>query len=282
MPADPEFLSRIKLFAKLDHDELAVLAQTVAHRTTVLGEALFHAGEPGDSMFIVEAGAVELFVEDTTGQKIVLHTAAPGDFFGELSLLDGGSRTASATTTAACELIVLDREDLLHLFGKKPDAALDMLATMGGMTRKANALLRARVARNVNEAIQGTQSLLDKIADQIAAFSGSMAFLLLNAGWFVVWVGANTLPGLRHYDPFPFGLLTMIVSLEAIFLSCFVLISQDRQSAKDHVRADIEYEVNVKAELEIAHLHEKTDRMYEDMLERFKRLEHGLTGRRPS
>ncbi len=282
MPADPEFLSRIKLFAQLDHDELSVLAQAVAHRTAVPGEPLFHAGEPGDSMFIVEAGAVELFVKDTAGQKIVLHTATPGDFFGELSLLDGGSRTASAVATAASELIVLDREDLLQLFRKKPEAALDMLATTGGMTRKANALLRARVARNVNEEVQGKQSLLDKIADQIAAFSGSMSFLMLNAGWFLVWVALNTVPGLHHFDPFPFGLLTMIVSLEAIFLSCFVLISQDRQSAKDRVRGDIEYEVNIKAELEVAHLHEKTDRMYEDMLERFKRLEHSLSPRKPS
>jgi uncharacterized membrane protein len=111
----------------------------------------------------------------------------------------------------------------------------------------------------------------------IAAFSGSMAFLIGNLGWFLIWIALNTLPGLDHFDPFPFGLLTMIVSLEAIFLSCFVLISQDRQSAKDRVRADIEYEVNIKAELEVAQLHEKTDQMYEDILVRFGRLERALT-----
>src|SRR5262249_24043827 len=119
-------------------------------------------------------------------------------------------------------------------------------------TRKANALLQARVSRNVNEAAESKLSLLDRIADVIAAFSGSMAFLILNGVWFVVWMAMNVvpMPWFEPFDPFPFGLLTMIVSLEAIFLSCFVPISQDRQSAKDRVRSDIEYEVNIKADRE--------------------------------
>jgi len=100
---------------------------------------------------------------------------------------------------------------------------------------------------------------------------------MLNGAWFVIWIALNTLLlGGRAFDPFPFGLLTMIVSLEAIFLSCFVLVSQNRQAEKDRVRADIEYEVNIKAELEIAHLHEKTDRMYENMMARFEKLEKSL------
>src|SRR5205807_5490440 len=114
----------------------------------------------------------------------------------------------------------------------------------------------------------------------IAWFSGSMSFLMLNAIWFIAWIAINTLHlGLPAFDPYPFGLLTMIVSLEAIFLSCFVLISQNRQAEKDHVRSDIEYEVNIKAELEIAHLHEKTDRIYTEMLEHFIALDKRLTAR---
>jgi uncharacterized membrane protein len=110
----------------------------------------------------------------------------------------------------------------------------------------------------------------------IAWFSGSMQFLIINALFFIIWIGLNVIPGYTQFDSFPFGLLTMIVSLEAIFLSCFVLISQNRQSEKDHIRSDIEYEVNIKAELEIANLHEKTDRIYEQMLERFRHLEKVL------
>jgi uncharacterized membrane protein len=139
-------------------------------------------------------------------------------------------------------------------------------------------LLKTRVSRNANEEMEENQTSLQKIADWIAWFSGSMPFLLLNTLWFTVWISINTLPlGIEAFDPFPFGLLTMIVSLEAIFLSCFVLISQNRQAEKDHVRSDIEYEVNIKAELEVAHLHEKTDRLHEDMLERFTNLEKMIT-----
>lgn len=141
------------------------------------------------------------------------------------------------------------------------------------MTRKADELLRTRVSRNANEEMEEHLTPLQKIADVIAWFSGSISFLLINAVWFALWIGLNTLPiGFEPFDPYPFGLLTMIVSLEAIFLSCFVLVSQNRQTEKDRVRSDIEYEVNVKAELEVTHLHEKTDRMYEHMLGKFAQL----------
>jgi uncharacterized membrane protein len=148
-----------------------------------------------------------------------------------------------------------------------------MLAALSGLTRKADELLRTRVSRNVNEEMEEHSTPLLRIADWIAWFSGSMQFLILNGAWFIIWISLNTIPGLLTFDPFPFGLLTMIVSLEAIFLSCFVLISQNRQAQKDKVRADIEYDVNIKAELEIAHLHEKTDRMYENMMARFEKLD---------
>jgi len=149
------------------------------------------------------------------------------------------------------------------------------------MTRKADELLRTRVSRNVNEEVAENVGGLQRIADWISWFSGSMWFLLINAVWFAVWIAVNTMPlGVPQFDPFPFGLLTMIVSLEAIFLSCFVLISQNRQAEKDRVRSDIEYEVNIKAELEIAHLHEKTDRIYTEMLEHFIRVEKALNAQR--
>jgi len=144
---------------------------------------------------------------------------------------------------------------------------------MGGMIRKADDILRTTVTRNVNVEVAEQLTIIQRIADWIAWFSGSMQFLMLNGIWFITWIGLNTLPFGVQFDPFPFGLLTMIVSLEAIFLSCFVLISQNRQAQKDKVRADIEYEVNIKAELEIAHLHEKTDRIYENMMARFEKLD---------
>ncbi len=274
MPCDSELLKGIPIFELLHDDDRIELAKVVDSLRLQTGEILFQAGEPGESLFIVRSGSIELYIKDTAGQKIVLTVAEEGTVFGELSLLDSGPRTATALALTEAELLVLDREDLLLLFQKRPDAALQMLAAMSGMTRKADELLRTRVSRNVNEEMEVHSTPLQRVADGIAWFSGSMMFLIINGVWFTTWIAINTLPlGISAFDPFPFGLLTMIVSLEAIFLSCFVLISQNRQGEKDRVRSDIEYEVNIKAELEIAHLHEKTDRLYESMLERFAKLE---------
>ena len=277
MPCDPSFLANITMFELLDEDDRVALANVVDEVKVPAGQTLFQAGDPGDSLFIVRDGKIELFIKDTAGQKIVLHTAQSGDMFGELAMLDSGARSATALALTDAELLVLDRDDLVLLFQRKPESALHMLASLTSLTRKADELLRTRVSRNVNEEMEVHSTTLQKVADWIAWFSGSMAFLMLNGAWFVIWIALNTLLlGGRAFDPFPFGLLTMIVSLEAIFLSCFVLVSQNRQAEKDRVRADIEYEVNIKAELEIAHLHEKTDRMYENMMARFEKLEKSL------
>jgi len=274
MGCDVELLAGIEFFALLKEEDRQALANVVDSVTLKTGETLFNAGEPGESLFVVRSGSIELFIKDTVGQKIVLTISEAGDLFGELSLLDSGPRTATAVALSETELLVLDRGDLLLLFERRPDAALNMLAAMSTMTRKADELLRTRVSRNVNEEMEEHSTPLQRVADWIAWFSGSMPFLFINATWFIVWISLNTLHlGIPAFDPYPFGLLTMIVSLEAIFLSCFVLVSQNRQAEKDRVRSDIEYEVNVKAELEVTHLHEKTDRIYESMLARFAKLE---------
>jgi CRP/FNR family cyclic AMP-dependent transcriptional regulator len=276
MPCDPNFLANIKMFELLNEDDRVALAKVVDELKVPAGHTLFQAGDPGDSLFIVRVGEIELFIKDTAGQKIVLTTAEAGHMFGELAMLDHGARTATALALTETEVLVLDRDDLVMLFQRKPEAALHMLAALSGLTRKADELLRTRVSRNVNEEMQEHATALQRVADGIAWFSGSMPFLMVNGGWFIIWIIINTLPvGLPAFDPYPFGLLTMIVSLEAIFLACFVLISQNRQAEKDRVRSDIEYEVNIKAELEIAHLHEKTDRIYEQMMAKFDKLERG-------
>lgn len=267
MPCDPDYLANIRMFEHLNEDDRIALASVVDELKVPEGHTLFQAGDPGDSLFIVRVGQIELFIKDTAGQKIILHTAQPGDMFGELAMLDSGPRTATALALMESEVLVLDRDDLTLLFQRKPEAALHMLASTTGLTRKADELLRTRVSRNVNEEMEVHSTLLQRIADWIAWFSGSMPFLMINGGWFIIWIIINTFAvGIIAFDPYPFGLLTMIVSLEAIFLSCFVLISQNRQAEKDRVRSDIEYEVNIKAELEIAHLHEKTDRIYETVM----------------
>jgi len=280
MPCDPSFLANITMFELLNEGDRIALAAVVDELTVPEGHMLFQAGDPGDSLFIVRSGEIELFIKDTAGQKIVLTTAEVGDMFGELAMLDTGPRTATALALRESEVLVLDRDDLVLLFQRQPEAALHMLAALSGLTRKADELLRTRVSRNVNEEMEVHSTALQRIADGIAWFSGSMPFLMINGSWFIIWIIINTFRlGIPAFDPYPFGLLTMIVSLEAIFLSCFVLISQNRQAEKDRVRSDIEYEVNIKAELEVAHLHEKTDRIYENMMARFEKMEKSLVAK---
>lgn len=278
---DHQLLQDIEFFELHDEEDRKSLATVLDHLQLKEGSRLFERGDRGSELYIVHSGKVEISIRDLAGEKIVLTVAERGDLFGELSMLDNRPRTATAMALEDTELIVLNRENLQLFFQKKPDAALDMIAAMGAMIRKADDILRTRVSRNVNEEVEERLTMIQRAADWIAWFSGSMPFLTLNTVWFLAWIWINSFDvGIRQFDPYPFGLLTMIVSLEAIFLSIFVLISQNRQAEKDRVRSNIDYEVNVKAEMEVAFLHEKTDRLYEKMQEQFSRLEKALASSR--
>jgi CRP/FNR family transcriptional regulator, cyclic AMP receptor protein len=283
MPCEATMLAEVELFEHLNDDDRTSLAEAIDVREIAAGDTLFKAGEPGEALYVVRSGEIELFIKDTAGQRIALAIVGAGEMFGELALLDRGPRTATAIAIGDSVLLELDRDDLLLLFQRSPAAALRLLAAMGRMTRKADELLKTRVSRNVNEEVEEHTTLLQRAVDWISWFSGSMWFLAFTAVWFTAWIVVNMIPlGVPVFDPYPFGLLTMITSLEAIFLSCFVLISQNRQAEKDRVRGDIEYEVNIKAELEVAHLHEKTDRIYAEMLEHFIRIEKTIAARDPA
>jgi uncharacterized membrane protein len=230
-------------------------------------------------MYVVLEGEVEIFAKNTTGDRLVLERARAGDFFGELSLLDGGPRTASALVSQPLRAIKIDRGDLESFLSVCPGASLSLLAAMGRRLRESTGLLRSSASRNVNIETEDKRTRVQRVADWISDFSGSLEFLFLHLVVFTVWILFNVAPLDRFpgggFDPFPFGLLTMAVSLEAIILSVFVLLSQNRQVARDRVRNDVEYEVNLKAELEVAQLHEKVDRLYEELVGRLDRLERG-------
>jgi uncharacterized membrane protein len=271
-------LAEVPLFQLLDAEERTALGQMMEQANFPAGYRIFQEGEPGDRMYVVCSGGVELATTDILGQKLVLTTASRGDLFGELSLLDHGPRTAHATVLEDAELLVLDRKALVDFIRRHPEVALDMMAVMGGRVRTTTARLRQMATRNANEETEAKGTALQRITDMIAEFSGSLAFLALHAAWFFIWIAINTIPGLPAFDPFPFGLLTMCVSLEAIFLSVIVLLSQNRQSAKDRIRADVDYEVNLKAELEVSHLHEKVDHLHSVLLTRLHHIESRLRG----
>jgi CRP/FNR family transcriptional regulator, cyclic AMP receptor protein len=278
MPADTSLLASVPFFEGLDEAERSMLAAQLEEVEFPIGELVFKRGDPGGSIFIVAAGEVEIFVEDTVGQRIVFETAKAGDFFGELSLLDGDPRSASAQAIAATKALRVDRDDLQLLFTRHPTAALHVLGVIGRRLREADKLLGSRPLESPNEAIEERATFIQRIADKAAAFSGSISFLLVHMVWFAIWIAINQdlVPGIDSFDPFPFGLLTMIVSLEAIFLSCMVLISQNRQAAKDKIRSDTEYNANMRAGLEVTQLHVKVDTLYEQFGSRLTSIERQL------
>ena len=281
MSADATLLAEVPLFQLLDEEERTALAAHLDVIRFPAGHVVFNYGEPGDAMYIVRAGKAEMSFRNDTGEKISLEICARGDFFGELSFLDGGTRSATATVTEDLEALLMDRDDLEMFLKRHPHAAVDLLTALGRRLRKTSEILRHTATRNVNEETEDKRTVVQKSADWIAEFSGSIAFLLLHAGFFALWIGWNTnAPERLRFDAYPFNFLTMCVSLEAIFLSVFVLLSQNRQAAKDRVRADIEYDVNLRAELEVAHLHEKIDRLSSDVLTRLHGL--GAGGKAPA
>jgi CRP/FNR family transcriptional regulator, cyclic AMP receptor protein len=276
MTTTVKLLAEVPLFALLDEQERALLAERVELIEFGEGKTIFNVGDPGDSMFIVTSGEVALSVKTKTGEELFLEHPTPGDFFGEISLLDEGPRTATARAKTAVKAIEIDRGDLDELFRLKPAAAMDLLAATGRRLRHNSQLLRNAATRNVNDETEDNRSVVQKTADWIADFSGSLPFLFIHIGAFAVWILLNVkLLPIGGFDPFPFGFLTLVVSLEAIILSVFVLLSQNRQIARDKVRGDIEYDVNLKAEMQIGHIHEKVDQMYAELTKRLDRMERG-------
>jgi len=285
MPTNSTLLAEVPFFQLMDDQEREELARRLDEVKYAAGHVIFKQGDPGDSMYVIRSGTAEVFFKDDTGSRIVLDTPSAGDFIGELSLLDGGPRTASVQVTEDMEALRVDRGDLDEFFRVKPHAALDFLTVVGKRLRVTNERLRHTASRNVNEEVEDKRTRIEKAADWIAWFSGSIAFLMIHVVLFAIWIGLNLefvhnigfMASFTGFDPFPYGLLTMCVSLEAIFLSVFVLLSQNRQAAKDRVRADIEYDVNLKAELEVAHLHEKLDHHAAETAARLARIEQALS-----
>ena len=276
-----ELLRDVPFFSQLDQRERQNLARLLNTKTFHSGDSIFLVGEPGDSLFIVKRGRVEIFLRDNTGQKIPLTLVEARGMFGELSVLDRGPRSASACALEECELLMLDHEHLETFLQASPHALSGMLQVLGERLRHADSLLRGQSVVNPNQAIENKLSLLQRWATMVADFSGSIVFLVSNVAFFVAWIVLNCglLPGVDAFDPYPFGFLTMFVSLEAIMLSILVLLSQNLQSAREKVRNDIEYDVNVRAELEVTHLHTKVDLLHAELLARLHQIEKKLSGR---
>jgi uncharacterized membrane protein len=266
------------LFEFLSDEDREALSARLAAISVPAGEILFRSGDPGDSVFIVSKGEVEIFIRDDTGHKILLEHCRQGDIFGELSLMDHGPRTASAGVVHDLEALTMDHHTLEDFIKTHPSAAVGLLASMSRRLRVSADRLRRTASRNVNQIEEAEQPAITRLVHWIAGFSGTVSFVNLHIIVFFFWIIVNLglVPYVPRFDPFPFGLLTVIASLEAIILSGFVLISQKAQRSKDSLRGEIEYNVNLKAELEIAHLHEKVDHLNAKVLARLDNLEKAL------
>jgi CRP/FNR family cyclic AMP-dependent transcriptional regulator len=272
MVIDAAFLNGIPFFQPLDEQERTLLAGLLEVQHFPAGKLLFRFGDPGDALYIVRSGHIEVFVENTVGERIVLAGNSPGDIFGEVSLLDGGPRTATAEATQDSDVVVMDRGDLVELVRQYPHAGLVMLAVMGQRLRATNEMVRAQTARNANVEDAEHLTFGGRVADRVAAFGGSWTFIIIFAvvlaGWIVInsWALAT-----KSFDPYPYILMNLILSTLAAIQAPVIMMSQNRQASKDRLKADLEYEVNLRAELEIAHLHTKVDRIYEEMQAHFAR-----------
>jgi CRP/FNR family cyclic AMP-dependent transcriptional regulator len=250
-------LSHIPLFSRLDPCDQADLHAMMKRERFEPNQTIFWLGDRGDSFYLLESGQALVTVPNSKGEHVTIASVGPGGFFGEISLLDGGVRTATVRAAEPTTTFSLSRSALREFLLKNPSAGIDILAVMGQRLRANNEVLRQ--STNPNEAFAQTRvTLWQRISDVIATVAASQWFTVFHVCWFGAWILLNIIgafmtnpPKMFAFDPFPFGLLTMVVSLEAIFLSIFVMVSQNRQSEKDRLRTDLDFQVNVKAETEI-------------------------------
>ncbi len=274
MSAEVDFLGEVPLFALLDQRERKTLAKLLNSKTYSKGDTVFAYGDAGDALYLVRTGRVEVFVENTEGRKIILAENVPGDLFGEISLLDGGARTATVVAVEDTQVLTLDRDHLLKFITQHPHAALDLLTVMGRRLRSTDELLRTHVSRNVNEEEEDRLTFGERIADRVASFGGSWTFIIIFGAVLASWMGVNGYFLAAHpFDPFPFILLNLGLSALAALQAPVIMMSQNRQATKDRLKADLDYQVNLKAELEVAQLHGKIDRIYEQMQAAFAKIE---------
>jgi len=265
MAIDVSILNEVEHLRDLGAPEKLALAEKIDLLVYAAGQAIFSYGDPGQALYIVRSGEIEIFVKNDQGEKIVLETSRPGDIFGEVSLLDDGPRTAWVSAIGDVEVLRLDRKHFEDYVRQHTPAALNLLSVAARRLRKADEVIRRTVSRNVNEVAAEQGTALTRLADAVPFLTGSLGSLAFHAAFFGTWIVLNLglIGNWKAFDAYPFEFLSVMVSLEAIFLTLFVLTSQNRQRTRDRIRADIEFESSINTEMKIAYLHEKIDRLTE-------------------
>ena len=249
----------VPLFASLDDEAAIELRNLLQTRTVANGTNLFRAGDQGDAMYLIESGRVRIALTDDDDKELVLAELAQGDFFGEMAIIDGKQRSADATVTEDARLAVLSRDSFLRFIDNNPTVALAMLSATFSRLRRTDKLLQQRVSRNVNEEQDKRMTIADRAADMLAEFGGSWKFIGFAIGIIVSWIVFNSYILFRGFDPAPYQMLNLVMGIIAGLQAPIIMMSQNRQSEKDRLRADLDFQVNLKNEISLAEVLRRLD-----------------------
>jgi len=257
MPCPADDLRQVPLFSLLDEDELAVLATHVESRHFAPRQRIYKAGDPGDKAYVMISGHVRVTTIDEDHQEVIVDEPTRGEFFGFASMLDQTPHQTTALASEESVCVEVDRSDIETLLQRKPLAGMDMLAVLGRQYHSAHQLVRLRAARNPNEVIEERETAGERVADSVASFGGSWTFIISCFVVLSVYTMVNVVLGKSAWDPYPFILLNLILSMLAAIQAPIIMMSQNRQDKKDRVRSEMDFDVNRRSESEIQRLAEK-------------------------
>ena len=244
-------LRHVPLFALFDDDELTVLASQVELRTFAPRQRIYRIGDPAGAAYVLLSGAVRVTTIDEDQQDVLFDEPADGDFFGFASLLDEMPHQTTAMAVEESVCIEVERKDVLALIERKPHAAMDMMTVLGRRLHAAQTLIRGRAARNPNALIEAEATVGERLADAVAGFGGSWAFIVATMALLTIYCVSNLRLGARAWDPFPFVLLNLILSMLAALQGPVIMMSQNRQDKKDRLRGELDFDVNRRAAADI-------------------------------
>ena len=254
-----EALRSVPLFASLDDDAASELRSLLSDKKVPQNTRLFKQGDKGDAMYLIESGRVRISIRDDDDQEVTLAEFAQGDFFGEMAIIDGRQRSADARVIEDAQFAILSRDAFLSFVRSNPDVALEMLSALTDRLRRTDDLLRSRVSRNANEEEAARSTVADKAADLIAEFGGSWKFIGVSIAIIIFWIVFNSFILIRGFDPAPYQMLNLVLAVIAGMQAPIIMMSQNRQGEKDRLRADLDYQVNLKNELSLAEVLRRLD-----------------------
>jgi CRP/FNR family transcriptional regulator, cyclic AMP receptor protein len=277
MPCDPIELKHVPLFALLDEDEIAVLAAQVELKVFAARQRIYKIGDPGMHAYIMLSGSVQVSTVDEDHQEVVVDEPGHGEFFGFASMLEQTPHQTSALAIEKTTCVEVSRDDIATLLQRKPMAGMDMLTVLGHQFHASQQLVRIRASRNANELIEEKYTFGEHVADGVASFGGSWPFIILVGIALVIYTCINVALKGKAWDPYPFILLNLFLSMLAAIQAPVIMMSQNRQDKKDRLRSELDFEVNRRAEAEIQNLSRKLNLVTDKLGDLDDMLRHQLT-----